>query len=133
VGPSFGKDFPAFLNFAFDSKDLMTVWFLGHPILENTLNRTPYTALNSRIQVKEKLQPIFEQQRFTELVKQAFTQAGTTQQLLADSGIELIRMGSKGKISVASLVIQNSLLIATDKKLNHLPDEVVLESIQLMQ
>jgi MSHA biogenesis protein MshM len=129
----FFKDFPAFLNFAFDSKDLMTVWFLGHPILENTLNRTPYTALNSRIQVKEKLQPIFEQQRFTELVKQAFTQAGTTQQLLADSGIELIRMASKGKIRVASLVIQNSLRIATDKKLNHLPDEVVLESIQLMQ
>jgi type II secretory pathway predicted ATPase ExeA len=24
-------DFPAFLNFAFDSRDLMTVWLVGHP------------------------------------------------------------------------------------------------------
>lgn len=129
----FFKDFPAFLNFAFDSKDLITVWFLGHPILENTLNRTPFTALASRIQVREKLSPIFEQQRFSKLIEQAFTQAGVTQQLLADSGIELIRMASKGKIRIASMIIQNSLRIATDKKLNHLPDEVVMESIEMMR
>jgi MSHA biogenesis protein MshM len=27
----FFRDLPAFLNFAFDSRDLMTVWLLGHP------------------------------------------------------------------------------------------------------
>jgi type II secretory pathway predicted ATPase ExeA len=129
----FFKDFPAFLNFAFDSKDLITVWFLGHPILENTLNRNTYAALASRIQVREKLEPIFEQQRFSKLIEQAFTQAGVTQQLLADTGVELIRMASKGKIRIASMIIQNSLRIACDKKLNHLPDEVVMESIEMMR
>jgi len=102
---------------------ILNVWFLGHPILENTLNRTPYAALASRIQVREKLEPVFEQQRFSKMLKQAFIHARVTQQLLADSGIELIRMASKGKIRIASLIIQNSLRIATDKKINHLPDE----------
>ena len=37
----FFRDFPAFLNFAFDSRDLMTVWLVGHPILAQTLQPRP--------------------------------------------------------------------------------------------
>ena len=129
----FFKDFPAFLNFAFDSKDLLTVWFLGHPHLENTLSRTPYAALASRIQVKEKLEPIFEQQRFSKLIHQAFIEAGFTQQLLSDSGIELIRLASKGKPRIAHQIILNALRMATDQKKNHLPDDIVTQSIDMMR
>jgi len=42
-------------------------------------------------------------------------------------------MASKGKIRIASMIIQNSLRIAADKKINHLPDEVVMESIEMMR
>ena len=131
--PDFFKDFPSFLNFAFDSKDMMTVWFLGHSQLENTLNRQPYAALNSRIQVKETLEPVIEKQRFTEMIKQAFEDAGTTQSLLSDPGIESIRMASKGKPRIAGQIILNSLRIATEKKMNHLPDDIVLEAIDIMK
>jgi type II secretory pathway predicted ATPase ExeA len=31
--PEFFRDLPAFLNFAFDSRDLLTVWLVGHPSL----------------------------------------------------------------------------------------------------
>lgn len=48
----FFRDFPAFLNFAFDSRDLMTVWLVGHPVLAQALDRAPYAALQSRIQVR---------------------------------------------------------------------------------
>lgn len=129
----FFKDFPAFLNVAFDSKDLITVWFLGHPQLENTLRRTPYTAMASRIQVKEKLEPVFEKQRFSSLIKQAFEEAGTTQSLLSDPGIELIRMASKGKPRTAGQIIQNALRLATEKKINHLPDDIVSEAIDILK
>lgn len=131
--PDFFKDFPAFLNFAFDSKDMITVWFLGHPQLENTLSRTPYAALASRIQVKEKLAPVFEKQRFADLLKYAFQEAGTTQQLLSDPGIELIRMASKGKPRVAGIIIQNALRLATEQKINHLPDDIVREAIEILK
>lgn len=129
----FFKDFSAFLNFAFDSKDLMTVWFLGHSQLENTLNRQPYAALASRIQVKETLEPVVEKERFESLIKQAFKEAGATQPLLSDPGIELIRMASKGKPRMAGQIIQNSLRLATEKKINHLPDDIVMEAIDVMK
>ena len=50
--PEFFRDFPAFLNFAFDSRDLISVWLVGHPALAHTLDRAPYAALSSRIQVR---------------------------------------------------------------------------------
>lgn len=131
--PEFFKDFPAFLNFAFDSKDLITVWFLGHAQLENTLNRAPYAALASRIQVKEKLEPVFEQERFSKLIKQAFKEAGATQSLLSDPGIELLRMASKGKPRMASQLIQNALRLAAEKKMNHLSDDVIKEAIDIFK
>jgi len=58
--PEFFRDFPAFLNFAFDSRDLMTVWLVGHPMLAHKLDRAPYAALASRIQARVQLQPIIE-------------------------------------------------------------------------
>ncbi len=129
----FFKDFPAFLNFAFDSKDLITVWFLGHSQLANTLSRAPYAALNSRIQVKETMEPIFEQERFAQLIKQGFKEAGSTQQILSDPGIELLRMASKGKPRMASQLILNSLQLATERKLNHLTDEIIMEAIEIFK
>lgn len=129
----FFKDFPAFLNFAFDSKDLMTVWFLGHSQLETILNRAPYAALSSRIQMKEKLEPVFEQERFSQLIEQGFKDAGATQQLISDPGIELLRMASKGKPRIASQLIQNALQLATEKKINHLPDDVINEAIEIFK
>jgi len=129
----FFKDFPAFLNFAFDSKDLMTVWFLGHCSLENTLNRAPYAALSSRIQIKEKLEPIFEQERFSQLVDQGFKDAGATQRMISEPGIELLRMASKGKPRIASQLILNALQLATEKKINHLPDDVINEAIEIFK
>jgi len=129
----FFKDFPAFLNFAFDSKDLMTVWFLGHSQLETTLSRAPYAALASRIQIREKLEPVFEQKRFSKLLKQAFEDAGTTQSLLSEPGIELVRMASKGKPRIAGQIIQNALRLATEQKLSHLPDDIIKQAIELFK
>jgi AAA domain len=45
----FFRDLPAFLNFAFDSRDLLTLWLVGHPSLAQTLQRVPYAALAGRV------------------------------------------------------------------------------------
>lgn len=37
----FFRDLPPDLNFAFDSRDLMTLWLVGHPHLASTLERAP--------------------------------------------------------------------------------------------
>lgn len=84
--PEFFRDFPSFLNFAFDSRDLLSVWLVGHPAVAQTLDRAPYAALHSRIQVRFGLKPIAERERFHLLITHALKSAGCQHTLLADSG-----------------------------------------------
>jgi type II secretory pathway predicted ATPase ExeA len=127
--PEFFRDFPAFLNFEFDSRDLLTVWLLGHPALAHTLERAPYAALYSRIQVRVHLQPIIERERFLLLINHALKAAGCQHTLLADSGMELLRQASKGLPRQAGRILRTAMRLAVPKALNHLPDDLLQQAI----
>ncbi len=127
--PEFFRDFPAFLNFAFDSRDMITVWLVGHPALAQTLERAPYAALYSRIQVRAHLQPIIERERFVLLIAHALKTAGCPQTLLADSGMELLRQASKGLPRQAGRILRTAMRLAVPKGLNHLPDDLLQQAI----
>ena len=126
----FFRDLPAFLNFAFDSRDLMAVWLLGHPRLAHTLERAPYAALASRIQVRLRLKPIIDRERFKNLIEHALRQAGAQHTLLSDSGLELLRQASQGLPRQAGRILKTSMQLAVPKGLNHLPDEVIQQAIE---
>lgn len=125
----FLRDFPSFLNFDFDARDMLTVWFVGHPLLANILNRHMYAALASRIRVRYAFQPILERERFTQLIEHAFKTAGCQTKLLSDSGIEILRVASQGRPRHAHLILTISLQLAAQKNLNHLPDDLLQEAI----
>jgi type II secretory pathway predicted ATPase ExeA len=131
--PEFFRDFPAFLNFAFDSRDLMTVWLVGHPALAITLDRAPYAALASRIQVRVQLQPIIERERFGQLIDHALQQAGCNHTLLADSGLELLRQASRGLPRHAGRILKTAMQLAVPKGLNHLPDDLLQQAIEALR
>jgi len=126
----FFRDLPAFLNFAFYALDLMTVWLVGLPELAFTLDRAPYAALASRIQVKLKLNPVLERERFYALVTHALKEAGSQHNLLADTGLELLRQGSQGRPRVAGTLLRHTLRIDCEKGMNHLPDELIQQAIE---
>jgi type II secretory pathway predicted ATPase ExeA len=128
--PEFFRDLPAFLNFAFDSRDLMAIWLLGHPRLAQTLARAPYAALASRIQVRLQVKPITERERFNNLIDHAFSQAGAQHTLVSDSGLELLRQASQGLPRQAGRILKTSLQLAVPKGLNHLPDELIQQAIE---
>jgi type II secretory pathway predicted ATPase ExeA len=130
--PEFFRDLPAFLNFAFDARDVMTVWLIGHPILAQTLERAPYAALHSRIQVLVQLRPVIERERFAALISHAFKTAGCTHTLITDSGMEILRQASKGLPRQAGRILNNALRLAVPKALNHLPDELLQQAIKEM-
>lgn len=127
--PEFFRDFPAFLNFAFDSRDLITVWLVGHPALAHILERAPYAALHSRIQVRAHLQPIVERERFFLLIGHALKSAGCQHTLLADSGMELLRQASKGLPRQAGRILRTAMRLAVPKGINHLPDDLLQQAI----
>jgi MSHA biogenesis protein MshM len=126
----FFRDLPAFLNFAFDSRDLMTVGWVGHPPLAHTLDRAPYAALASRIQVRLQLKPITDRQRFKNLIEHALHPAGAQQTLLSDSAVELLRQASQGLPRQAGRLLKTAMQLAVPKGLNHLPDELIQQAIE---
>lgn len=129
----FFRDFPAFLNFVFDSKDYMTVWLVGHTELARSIDRSINRALSSRIQARIELKPVFDRDAFKQLIAHGFSEAGCTHSLLSDSGIELIRMASKGSPRLAHQIIVMSLRLACDKNINHLPDDIISEAIAILK
>jgi len=131
--PDFFRDFPAFLNFAFDSRDLITVWLVGHPSLAQALERAPYAALASRIQARVQLWPILERERFSQLLQYALKSAGCQHTLLADSGLEILRQASKGLPRQAGRLLRTAMRLAVPKGLNHLPDEILQQAIEEMR
>jgi type II secretory pathway predicted ATPase ExeA len=131
--PDFFRDFPAFLNFAFDSRDLVSVWLVGHPQLAATLERAPYAALASRIQARVALAPFVERERFAQLVSHGLKSAGCQHTLLADSGMEILRLASKGLPRQASRILCTAMRLAVPKGLNHLPDDLLQQAIAELQ
>jgi MSHA biogenesis protein MshM len=126
----FFRDFPAFLNFAFDARDMMTVWLVGLPELAFTLERAPQAALASRIQVRLKLDPILERDRFHALIRHALKDAGSAHNLLADTGMEMLRQASQGRPRQAGTLIRHALRLACLKGMSHLPDELIQQAIE---
>ncbi len=126
----FFRDLPAFLNFAFDTRNLMTVWLVGLPPLAHTLSRVPYAALNSRIQARLRLHAITDAARFAALVEHAFREAGCQQKLLSDSGMDLLRQTTQGNPRQAGVLLKTAMNLAAKQGLNHLPDDVLQAAIE---
>lgn len=129
----FFRDFPSFLNFAFDSRDLMTVWLIGHSQLSQTLERAPYAALASRIGVRVQLKAVLERERFALLIDHALKRAGCTHTLMSDSGLEILRQACKGLPRQAGRIVCTAMRLAVPKGLNHLPDDLLQQAVGELQ
>ncbi len=96
-------------------------------------DRAPYAPLRSRIQVRLRLEPITERERFARLIEHALAQAGCTRTLLSDSDLELLRQASRGNPRQAGLILQTAMQLAVPKALQHLPDELLHQAIEMLQ
>jgi type II secretory pathway predicted ATPase ExeA len=129
----FFRDLPAFLNFAFDSRDLVTVWLAGHPALAHTLQHPAYAALAGRIQVRVTLKPVFERERFAQFIAHGLKSAGCQHTLLSDAGLEILRQASKGLPRQAGRILCTAMRLAVPRGLNHLPDELLQQALAELQ
>ena len=129
----FFRDFPALLNFAFDSHALITVWLVGHPLLAQMLEQAPYTALHSRLQARVQLKPVVERERFAALIEHALKSAGCQHTLVSTAGMEILRQASKGLPRQAGRILCTAMRLAVPKALNHLPDEILQLAIGELQ
>lgn len=121
---------PAFLNMRFDSRNILVIVLCGLPTIQTLLERAAFEATASRVHFSIPWEPIEDVAVFLAFVKQAFQQAGKHETILTESGIQLIHMASRGRLRYAHRIITAALQEAAENNLNHLPDEVIHNSIQ---
>jgi len=126
---NFLTELPAFLNFSFDSREIMTIILVGLPQLQAHLKKSIHSALHSRMLFQLNWMAIDDATQFKEIIIQAFKNAGIHDTLFSQSGIQLLYVASKGRLRYAHRILTAALQIATDNRCNHLPDDVIQKAI----
>jgi len=122
-------DFSGFLNFAFDSRDLFTVWLVGLPALRARLKLQVHAALQTRIAAQVHLEPISTRELFQSFLSHGLAAAGAKGSLLADSARELIFRASRGLPREVARIVRKALRIAHEREQGFLDDAVVEAAI----
>lgn len=130
---NFFTELPSFLNFSFDTRDVMIILLVGCGSLQHVLQRSVCAPLASRVQFHFEWKALEDFELFRQFVDKGFKQAGCHQSILTQSAIKLLHVASKGRARYLHQIITKSLQTATEKNMNHLPDEIVQESIRQIQ
>ena len=118
-------DLSGFLNFAFDSRELLTLWLVGLPPLMSHLKMQQHAALATRIATEVHLEAL-ERAPFLAMIDHGLKASGATQKCVADPALELLFRTSRGVPRLASKILLTSLRRAHDKDQNFV-DEAVME------
>src|SRR5580692_1984128 len=126
LSDAFLLDLSGFLNFAFDSRDLLTLWLVGLPPLARRLHMHQHAALATRIAAELRLDPL-DRDSFAAAIEHALKTAGATQKILSDPASEMLFRASRGVLRVASKLLRTALRIAHAKAQTFL-DEPTLQA-----
>jgi MSHA biogenesis protein MshM len=127
---NFLVELPAFLNFSFDNREVMTIILVGQPQLQTTLKKSVHSALHSRIIFQFSWQAIDDFVKFNEFVIEAFRNAGIHNSIVSQSGMQLIYTASKGKLRYVHRILTQAFQKAANNNCNHLPDDIIQQSIE---
>lgn len=119
-------DLSGFVNFAFDSRDLITLWLVGTPHLSKRLRLQTHAALAMRVSAWVQLEPL-EREDFRELIEHALKAVGAQNKILADPAYEMLFRSSRGVPRIASRLLRAALQMAHERDQNFV-DEHVLEA-----
>lgn len=119
-------DLSGFLNFAFDSRDLLTLWLVGMPVLSRHLRMQQHAPLAMRVVHQVQLEPL-DRELFGAMIEHALKAAGAVQNLLSDPARELLFRASRGVPRVAAGLLRRALIEAHEHNQVFL-DEHIMEA-----
>ena len=128
LSDAFLLDLAGFLNFAFDSRDLLTLWLVGLPPLVRRLHMQQHAALATRIAVEVRLEPL-DRDTFLSAVDHAFKAAGATRKILSDPAAEMLFRACRGVLRIASRLLRAALRIAHARGQTFLDEHTVQAAI----
>jgi type II secretory pathway predicted ATPase ExeA len=132
LGSDFFIDLASFLNYAFDTRDLLTVWLVGLPPLAHRLSLREHAALRTRIVSPNVLHPR-DRDTFFAMLEHGLRTAGATSKLISDPALEVIWRVSQGIPRIASRLLRAALMLAHERDLRFVDEHIVLDACdQLM-
>ena len=124
LSDSFLLDLAGFLNFAFDSRDLLTLWLVGLPHLARRLHMQQHAALRTRIAIEIRLEPL-DREAFAAAVEHGLKAAGGSQKIIAEQAMEMLFRSSRGILRVASKTLRTAIRLAADRGQAFLDEPIV--------
>lgn len=120
-------------NIDFDGRDLVTIWLLGHPLLERRLAMQQHAALAQRVIHYARLGPKTDRAAFDAMLAHGLKAAGALRPLLTGPAHELLFRASRGVPRLASNLLRAALRIADERDLTTLDDHVMLAAIDSLR
>jgi len=118
-------DLSSFLNFNYDSEDMITIWLVGNKQVLHKIKQSRYDSLKSRIRICHELQQIKDFEEFKSFIEFGFTEAGCKTKLLSDSSLRILKDATKSVPRKIYNVIANCLEVAYEGNLTHISDELL--------
>ena len=124
----FLADLSGFLNFAMDSRNLLTIWLVGQPALAATLRYQRHASLASRVAARVHLEPLTHRADFDAFLAHGLKAAGATQTVFTDTTLELLFRASRGVPRRISRLVREALVLAHERD-KAFVDDAILEAI----
>jgi type II secretory pathway predicted ATPase ExeA len=121
-------DLSGFLNFAFDSRELLTMWLVGLPPLARHLRMQQHAPLAMRVAYQLHLEPL-DRDLFHAMIEHGMKAAGATESVLADPARELLFRTSRGVPRVASNLLRRALREAHERNQTFIDDHTMEAAI----
>ena len=132
LSDKFLLDLSGFLNFAFDSRELLTLWLVGLPALGRTLAQQQHASLAMRIQTHVHLEPWSDRDGFAACIHGGLEAVGARQKLLSDPAMELLFRQSRGYLRVASRLLRAALRLAHERTQDFVDEHVLAAAVDDM-
>lgn len=114
-------------NFRMDSKNYLSIFLLGHPVLKARLKLSPYAAFKQRISFSYHLTGL-EQNEVEPYLTHRLKMAGKSKSLFTDEAVTLLFNYSKGLPRVINTLAHEALYQAASQQQN-MVDENLIENI----
>ena len=118
-------DLSGFLNFAFDSRNLLVFWLLGQPALKRRLKLKLHSALDSRVAARVALEPLTDRDDFFAFLDKGLAAAGANGTLLSDPARELLFRASRGVPRRLAYLLRASMMLAHERDQSFVDDTIV--------
>ena len=130
LSPDFLTSLCAFMNFLFDSRDILTIWLVGDSHLIRILNQTIHHHLLSRVRLRIHLDAM-DQKELPQYIQACFKHAGCPRQLLSPQALDAVFHISKGIPRIAGKLITNALRLTDESQKDIVCEQIIEQAREL--